>query len=244
MENRISGLYVHGSDDLIFDWNTLVSAENSRIKACDRELIYVDPTLEGDLYIPDGINKLCDCCLKDCDKIYDIWLPKSFDGYINYQAFAPAKRSKRILFHPENDNYVTIDNCVIEKKSHTLVAFFNGGKIPCDDIVNSIGERAFEYAYLSEIVIPAQISKISGRAFGFNSLLRNIHFADADSQWYTRTIQYSYYTDDYDYTRPSMMLCRSETNLYHPISVKDPRENAKLFSQLSVLSTDVVKGKI
>ena len=242
MFDKPKGLYAHQTDELIFSWKELLSER--LVKVGNNYLSHVDPKLEGDLVLPNGLDGFYNLSLENCDFIYDIYLPQSFSGAINTLAFSPSKGKKRIFFHPENKCYITIDNCVVDLHKKCIIQCFNYGKIPSDERVTSIGYASFSFTDYVEITIPKQIEKIASNAFSSCPTLTKLYFEDMESNWYIKKKESYSYTDSYDYTRPSMMHTRVENLVYEPFDVSNPEKAIQAIRKVSSGETFIVKGKI
>ena len=80
---------------------------------------------------------------------------------------------------PENKKYVSINNCIIDTETKTLVRGCKGSVIPNDGSVIIIGERAFYTVNgLSEVNIPGCVTAIENRAFYMCKDLNQITLPD------------------------------------------------------------------
>ncbi len=114
--------------------------------------------------IPDSVNSIADWAFCGCDNLECIVIGKGVK-YIGDGAFT-GNSLIQIIVANENANYHSVDNCLIETNSKTLILGCSSSIIPIDGSVTSIGERAFyDCNDLKCITIPDSIISIGGAAF-------------------------------------------------------------------------------
>lgn len=123
--------------------------------------------------IPNGITSIGNVAFCGCRSLKSIIIPKTVT-YIGDDAFNSCDSLKSITVESENPVYHSVDNCLIETASKTLVAGCTNSIIPTDGSVTSIGAAAFAGRYITSITIPEGITSIGEFAFencNFESLV-------------------------------------------------------------------------
>ena len=81
-------------------------------------------------------------------------------------AFANLSKLNKITVDDENERYSSIESCLIDKTTSTLVLASSKSSIPSDGSVKIIGEKAFSgLTELEKITIPSAITEIGAHAF-------------------------------------------------------------------------------
>ncbi len=138
------------------------------------------------IVISNGITVIPDMAFGGCRYLRNITIPDSvevieayaFDSgvftsinipanvvSISPKAFASCDRLMSITVDVENDKYYSLNNCVIERESKTLVLGCNSSVIPDDGSVITIGNSAFYGSGIKSIMIPECITAIEEGAF-------------------------------------------------------------------------------
>ncbi len=145
-----------------------------------------------DLYkvtFPEGLEELGGQAFADCDSLVSVHLPRSLkqigteEGYENggYYSETMGKFSGcdslvSLTVDPQNPVYYSVDNCIIERATGTLVAGCNASIIPSDGSVKRIGENAFDgFQALTVVRIPTGVTAIEEHAFVYCENLQELH---------------------------------------------------------------------
>lgn len=94
-------------------------------------------------------------------------------------AFSTCGRLESIIVDDKNPIYRSVDNCLINKETKTLVLGCKNSIIPADGSVTVIGKKAFETARFTEITIPKGIIEIGEEAFAWCMMLESIVIPDS-----------------------------------------------------------------
>lgn len=94
-------------------------------------------------------------------------------------AFSTCDRLEEIIVDAKNPKYKSVNNCLINKETKTLVLGCKNSIIPADGSVTVIGTRAFETARFTEIAIPNGIIEIGEGAFAWCMMLESIVIPDS-----------------------------------------------------------------
>ncbi len=123
--------------------------------------------------------------LNGCENLKTLRMPITIED-INLNAFETCRQLEKITFFDEspqgitNPVYSTAGNCLIDKKSKTLIKGFKSSVIPTDGSVTSIGYMAFlDCEGLSSLTIPNTIESIEGMAFYKCTGLKSIIIPDS-----------------------------------------------------------------
>ena len=90
--------------------------------------------------------------------IEEIFIPKSVKT-IGYGVFAGCDALREIIVEKENENYISLNNCLIDKKTNTVIAVCNNAVIP--EGVEAIGKMTlFLNTDCASVTIPASVKEI------------------------------------------------------------------------------------
>lgn len=105
----------------------------------------------------------------------ELTLPSTLTSIEN-RAFSYCYNLEKLeIRQGENNVYETIDNCLIEKSTKTLITGIKTSVIPDDGSVTSIGDYAFyAQAYITSITIPDSVKVIGMGAFSTCTNLKEI----------------------------------------------------------------------
>jgi hypothetical protein len=151
----------------------LANTENPQIKSLTD---YGSPYLKH-LIISDTVEVVGNEIISSCANIESVYYGKNvrdlgknwITGYKTHENFSSMEVS------PENELYVSIGNCIIDRATKTLVRGCKGSVIPEDVSVEVIGEGAFySVSGLAELNIPDSVKVIENRAFYFCRGLKEI----------------------------------------------------------------------
>ena len=114
--------------------------------------------------IPTGVTSICDNAFGDCRSLESIDIPDSVIS-IGKGVFSGCYNLTSISVHPDNPEYYSLDNCIIERKTNRLVAGILTSRIP--EAVASIGDKAYcgGRSSLESIDIPTSVFSIGDYAF-------------------------------------------------------------------------------
>lgn len=109
----------------------------------------------------------------NCISLLSVKFPKSATK-IDAHSFAGCAYLSRIEVDSANTEYISLNNCLIEKKSRTLVLGGCSSEIPTDGSVTQIGSYAFSGRYIQTVNIPDSVTSIGTSAFENCSLLTTV----------------------------------------------------------------------
>ncbi len=126
---------------------------------------------EDTVFMPDGFYQH--------KKITSVYIPASVK-YLDFRAIAGCDSLTSVTVSPDNKVYCSINNCIIEKATKTLIAGCGTSVIPTNGSVTAIGNSAFwRCNSLTEIVIPSPIESVGTRAFSNCKNLVKVYIADS-----------------------------------------------------------------
>lgn len=109
-----------------------------------------------------------------CNAISSLKIPKNVIN-IGTDAFAGCANLANIEVESQNNVYVAIDNCLVDKSNKRIILGCKNSMIPSNGSVTSIADSAFDGCIgLKNITIPGLISTIGNRAFANCSGLSNV----------------------------------------------------------------------
>ena len=124
--------------------------------------------------IPASVTSIGRYAFSGCTGLTSITIPASVSSIGNY-AFEYCSGLTSITVDENNPVYYSLNNCIIELATKTLIRGCKASVIPSDGSVTSIGDSAFSGCTgLTSINIPASVTKISGSSFSGCSDLINI----------------------------------------------------------------------
>ena len=138
--------------------------------------------------IPDSVISIGDMSFYNCGGLKSVTIGKGAES-IGYGLFACINDSnlieefaykngsnlKKITVSAENKKYYSINNCLIDRETKTIVSGCNTSIIPMDESITSIGIGAFAGCkYLTNVAIPASVTEIGEDAFNGCSALEKI----------------------------------------------------------------------
>ena len=136
--------------------NCLIETANKRlILGCKNSIIPMDGSVE----------RIVDYAFYICEGLTQIVIPASVKD-IDSMSFYACNSLVSIKVDPQNKVYYSVDNCLIEAESKTLILGCKNSIIPTDGSVTSIGSCAFLYCTgLKNLNIPKSIISIGWAAF-------------------------------------------------------------------------------
>ncbi len=125
-----------------------------------------NPTLEN-LILPQAIREIKPQAFLDCIHLKQVSLPAAIEA-IGAGAFSGCDSLETIQIQP-NSNYTVVGGMLIDKKNKTLMRVTKSASskcnIPCE--ITTIQPRAFERIDICSIILPRNLSVLSGNAFVF-----------------------------------------------------------------------------
>lgn len=122
--------------------------------------------------LPDSVESIGNYAFGKCASLETVSLSKSLSTVGNW-VFASCNSLINLTISPENANYYSAGNCIIERGTHTLVLGCLGSIIPNDGTIKIIGHHAFaSQETLVSITLPDSVTTIETYAFdGCSSLV-------------------------------------------------------------------------
>ncbi len=148
----------------------IVSIGNSAFYGCSalREII-----------LPDSLKIIGNGAFAYCTSITDFTLPSGVKQ-IKSNPLLGCTALARLSVAEQNPFFYSINHCLIETQTATLVSGCITSQIPNDGSIKSIGSAAFyESPILTDLILPDGIETIANSAFAKCSTLRSIRFPDS-----------------------------------------------------------------
>ena len=118
-----------------------------------------------DFVIPKSVNWIGENAFANCASLKKLEIPANLQR-IGANAFTGCAALEEIVVDPGNATYYSINNCLIERASKTLIRGCHTSVIPTDGSVTAIGACAFSGCTgLTELVVPDTITSIGEGAF-------------------------------------------------------------------------------
>lgn len=112
----------------------------------------------SEMALPEQLEIIDSLAFWNCKDLRKIFIPKSVKT-IGKGVFAGCDALREIVVEKENENYISLNNCLIDKKTNTVIAVCDNGVIP--EGVEAIGEMTlFMNFNCSSITIPASVTEI------------------------------------------------------------------------------------
>lgn len=148
--------------------------------------------------LPDSVESIGNYAFGECASLETVSLSKSLSTVGNW-VFASCNSLINLTISPENANYYSAGNCIIERGTHTLVLGCLGSIIPDDGTIKIIGHHAFaSQETLVSITLPDSVTTIETYAFdGCSSLVSvdlGIFFTTFERSSFTNCPSIEYFT--------------------------------------------------
>lgn len=133
--------------------------------------------------LPSTLKQIQDKAFEGCTNLVAIDIPASVD-YIQAQAYGTTPSVESITVDEGNATYIAKNNCLIDKRSNTLVVGCKNSVIPSDGSVTEIGQSAFWGCNtLKELRIPETVNRISSYALVDCKGLTEINIPDSVTEF-------------------------------------------------------------
>ena len=122
--------------------------------------------------LPNTLKTIGEEAFWSCSKLTSLEIPKSVTS-LGAGSFSLCGYLKNLTVEEGNEKYYSINNCVIEKSTKTLIECINVQNIPTDGSVLVLGKWSLAYHYEDTITIPDSVTTIKTQAF-YGSWLKKI----------------------------------------------------------------------
>lgn len=148
--------------------------------------------------LPDSVVSVGNYAFGECASLESLYLSESLETIGNWM-LARCDSLVNLTMSPQNANYYSAGNCIIEKGTHTLVLGCLGSIIPNDGTIKIIGHHAFaSQETLVSITLPDSVTTIETYAFdGCSSLVSvdlGIFFTTFERRSFTNCPSIEYFT--------------------------------------------------
>ena len=143
---------------------------------------YNPPKITSVIFAEEGVcQSIGEQAFFDCNSLTSITIPSSVTSIGDY-ALYNCTSLESITVAEENKKYHSIDNCLIENATNTLILGCKNSKIPTS--VTSIGSYAFSgCTSLTSITIPDSVESIGEWVFEYCTSLTSIKYRGTESEW-------------------------------------------------------------
>ena len=128
--------------------------------------------------IPEGVTYIESHAFENCTDLREVYLPASLEnvvGSLMTHGFFGCPAIETIEIAEGGKKYYSVDNCLIERETGTLVFGCGKSAIPADGSVKSIGEYAFNGCRnLVSLALPGGVNHIRTGAFSGCEALRTL----------------------------------------------------------------------
>ena len=158
------------------------------------------------ILIPNGVKSIGHRAFEGCENVDRVELPASLTSIGSYALDADIANGITVAL--QNPVYKSVNDCLIEIESKTIIKGCGKSVIPDTDDVERIGERAFiACSAIESVIIPENITRIGIYAFSGCSSLSAIRFPnilhDIGQSAFDRT---AYYNDPNNWTDGAMYI--------------------------------------
>ena len=172
--------------------DSVTSIENYAFSGCTANIVWGDypniATIGSHTFanysgtsvtIPDSVTSIENYAFGNCSSLTSVTIGSCVRS-IGYYAFHKCAGLTSIIVRNGNTVYHSVENCIIETESKTLILGCQNSVIPNDGSVTSIGEYAFyNCSGLTSITIPDSVTSIGEYAFSGCSGLTSITIPDS-----------------------------------------------------------------
>jgi hypothetical protein len=136
---------------------------------------FLDCTSLTDITLPSSLREIGSAAFLFCN-LTKIDIPAGVEQIGNIAFVTYDSVFKEMTIDESNPYYTVVDNVLFTKDMETLVAFPDGitGSYTVPDGVKTIGNDAFYWATVSEVVLPDSVTDIGMYAFAYAKNLENI----------------------------------------------------------------------
>ena len=128
--------------------------------------------------LPSNLTSLNDSILYYCTNLTSLHIPASVTS-IHYGAFKFCPKLSSLTVDKGNQHFHSVDNCIIETDTKTLVATTANCQIPADGSVTTIASGAFHNnPSLTTVTIPHGVTTVKGDAIMYCENLVSLHLSD------------------------------------------------------------------
>ena len=132
--------------------------------------------------IPEGITSI-DGQAFMASGITEIIIPSTVTS-IGVAPFESCENLTSITVAPENKVYHSVNNCLIQTNTKTLVTACDNSQIPADGSVTTIGSYAFYHcSWLTSVFIPVSVTYVGFWAFYGCGNLAEVYYEGSEEQW-------------------------------------------------------------
>lgn len=142
--------------------------------------------------IPNSVTNIGECAFTYCSALLSLDIPDSVTS-IGYRLFRGCSSVERITVASGNSNYYSVNNCLIETATKTLVVGCKNSVIPADEGLEKIALWAFSgCSNLTEVFIPKSVTVIDSDVFADCNALDTVTFGGDIYDWCNITFGSSY----------------------------------------------------
>lgn len=132
--------------------------------------------------IPDSITIIDENAFNGCTSLTSVSIPNSVT-IIKIGAFSGCTSLTAITVDNDNKVYHSMNNCLIETATKTLIRGCKTSLIPSDGSVTSIGAGAFRGCLFTSVTIPNNIASIGSLAFDACPSLTDVYYTGTEAEW-------------------------------------------------------------
>lgn len=126
-----------------------------------------------ELILPEGVKFMRNSSFFGFDDIEYLHLPSTFEGFDEY-ALIDCFDLKKITVAEGNPYYYVAGNCLIDRRTDTVILGIGTSVIPNDGSIKHIGDRAFAHLAIESITIPEGVISIGSNVFMECTLLKEV----------------------------------------------------------------------
>ncbi len=124
--------------------------------------------------VDEGITRIGDNAFYGLSKVEYLSLPSTLTDIGDNALFLMSSSIKYIEVAPGNPVYTVVNNCLIDKRTGTLLLGAPESDIPSDGSVTKIGKWALSSLYRTSIHIPEGVTELEESAFWLDTGVTNI----------------------------------------------------------------------